>query len=116
MKNLFIHLFTKGIEHYGDSEIVLKEIFAILDSPEEVLLKNLQDAFQQAHRKRLLRENGVGLSHDDIQTALDHDSLPESLLKELLKNQVTIEQLSKFIKNQIENHDKTKTLNRNSGN
>ena len=100
MKNLFIHLFTKGIEYYRHTSGTLKEIDTILNTPEDVMLLNLKDAIDQAHRIRVLRENKIGLSHDDIGSSINIPNEKESVLKTLLEPQVEIEQLRKFINEQ----------------
>ena len=98
---LLIATFTNLIERYQDTKGALKEIYTILDTPEDVLYKNLQDAYQQSHRIRVLRQNNIGLSHDDIGSGIITPKEKESLVEELLEPQVSIEQLKKFIEYQL---------------
>lgn len=99
MEKLFIHLMTRGIEYYEDTQGTLREIHRILDTPEDVLYQELQQAYQQAHRKMILRKHGVPM---DIGEEITTDP---KILDELLKTQVTIERLKKLVKSQIAKHE-----------
>lgn len=97
MNKLFIHLFANYIERYQDSNGALREIDAILKTDEDVLYANLRDAIQQAHRIRICKENGIGLSYDSMGSHIDNKNIPKDVLEQLLEIQVEIPQLKKFI-------------------
>lgn len=98
---LYIHLFTKGIEHYRDSKTVLKKIEEILKTDEEILFKKLHEAFNQANRVNILKENGVPITADNLGSNINTPLLPESLLERLLSNSIELPTLKNIMRKQI---------------
>lgn len=102
MEKLFIHLFTKYMETYQDTAGSLRAIEDILNTEDDVLLADLRDAIQQAHRIRVCRDNNIDLSYDSLGSHIDNKNLSKDVLKQLIKPQIEIPQLKKFINKQIE--------------
>ena len=94
-EKLFIHLFTKGIEHYRDSSGTLKAIDDILKKDEEILYDELKEAFNQANRVRLMHQYGVPM---DMGEPIENKNLPPNLYERLVKDVADIEKLKKMIK------------------
>ena len=102
MDKLFIHLFTEYLERYRDTSGALRAVDDILNTTEPVLLKNLQDAYNQSHLVRHLMQNGIGLMHFDIGSGIDMSELDESALEGFKTPDIKIETLRRFINEQIE--------------
>ena len=96
MKNidkLFIHLFTKGIEHYRSSDLVIREIDNILKKDENLLLTELQEAFNQANRLNLMDKYAIPYEYENIGKSIEQKDLPKDLAERMLKPSVSLSTL-----------------------
>ena len=100
-EKLFVHLFTRGIEHYRDSGGTLKAIDDILLQDDAVLWERCLEAFKQAHRLNVLKKHGINV---DIGSEVTGE-VTEEMLAEIMKQPISLEALQKTIIKLIHKRD-----------
>jgi hypothetical protein len=98
-KKLFLYAFATGIEKLGDSKQALKRIDDILNTPEDVLWYELEQAIQQQHRIKIFEHYGIDM---EICSEIDMMGLPHTILEELLDKAIDPRKLKQIINKEIE--------------
>ncbi len=98
-RKFFLYAMATGIEKLGDSKAALKYIDDILQTPEEQLWIELQQAIEQRHRLKIFEHYGISM---EIGSPIDIKGLPDTIIQELLGTVVSMHDLKRLMNKQIE--------------
>lgn len=99
---LFTYALSTGIEKLGDSKGALRYIDDILNTPDDVLMKELEEAIQQQHRLKIFEHYDIDM---EIGSEIDMTDLPSTILDELLSRAIDPRKLEQFIEHETNKRD-----------